>query len=202
MATYLFFHMLPAAFLFQKKSVYTCTVIYKTFFNLGVWISLIPTRLCLSGYSITTHIPTCYQPCGGFSASPDVFMLEEKGEPKDESLRCGDWNAPMLGWRERGGPGADIMLLWAGLGFWWRGDIALGLIPVVLWRDSLGLFIDPSSESVGLLGINRLSRWLTLLKSPPVWSGFWTAWYPVSMVGRIRRGFPVPCLAPNCFWKA
>lgn len=56
---FIFPHTIPAAFLFQKKIVYTCTVIYKTFFNLDVWISLIPTRLCLNGYSITTHVPTC-----------------------------------------------------------------------------------------------------------------------------------------------
>lgn len=33
--------------------------------------------------------------------SPDVFMLEERGEPREESLRCCNTDASMLGGRER-----------------------------------------------------------------------------------------------------
>ena len=42
--------------------------------------------------------------------SPDVFMLEESGEPREESLRCCNIDASILGGREREtlGPGGTM----------------------------------------------------------------------------------------------
>lgn len=159
------------------------------------------------------HFPTtmaprplysCSSTCTCVHASPDVFMLEERGEPREESLRCCSTDASMLGGREREtlGPAGTIRVGLDSKGFWSGRDMALILAPgcsVAVLNDSLGLFIDSIAESVGLLGIKWLACWLTLLYSPPP---SWPSKYLVSMVGPLWRGFPISCWAPNWFLKA